>query len=283
MEAAADPGLNAVAKELCEEALAGVQGSAHEALRARLLAQRSHLAFYDGDEDLTRTLSGHALAVARESGDDRTLVEALHARKEACPGPAGRDERLRLAAEMLTLAQRTGRARTAMWGELWRIEALLQSGCISAAAEKLATLQVAVGRVGGPVSAWHLDRVTACVAQAQARYADAKAIGRRGFDRMRAVEPRPARGAYFSLHCVLANHVGLSDDATEFVRRPTGSSLKRCRRSWPRCSAPSRPARRRSPVSPSYVRTCASRSPSGEAPPDGGIARRPAERFASSS
>ena len=86
-----------------------------------------------------------------------------------------------------------------MWGELWRIDALVESGRLAAAAEELARLRVAVERVGGPVSAWHLDRVTACIAQAQGRYADAAAIGRRGFDRMRPVEPAPATGAYFAL------------------------------------------------------------------------------------
>jgi hypothetical protein len=78
---------------------------------------------------------------------------------------------------MLALAQRTNSARTAMWGELWRIDALIEGGQLAAAAEELPALQVAVERVGGPVSGWHLDRVTACVAQAQGRYADAAAIG----------------------------------------------------------------------------------------------------------
>ena len=59
LEAAPDPGVNAVAKQLCEQALAGLgEASAvdpgRHALRARLLAQRSHLAFYDGEQDGSR-------------------------------------------------------------------------------------------------------------------------------------------------------------------------------------------------------------------------------------
>ena len=46
-------------------------------------------------------------ARSRRSIDDRALVDALHARKEACPGPAGRHERVGLAAEMLGVARRT--------------------------------------------------------------------------------------------------------------------------------------------------------------------------------
>ena len=220
LEAAPDPAVNAVAKRLCEEALAGLGDTPPQALGARLLAQRSHLAFYDGDAERTESLSAAALDLARRSGDDRALVDALRARKAACPGPAGRAERTLLATEMLKLARRTNNARTAMWGVLWRIDALAESGQLGAAAEELGGLQVAVEQVGGPVAAWHLDRVTAFIAQAQGRYADAAAIARRGCDRMRAVEPGPAQGAYFALHCALAGHVGVTDDMARFVERP---------------------------------------------------------------
>ncbi|CAN5178430.1 AAA family ATPase [soil metagenome] len=220
VEAAPDPRLNAVARHLCEEALAFLGHTGHEALRARLSAQRSHLAFYDGEQDRTESLSAVALDLARRSGDDRALVDALHARKEARPGPAGRSERLLLATEMLGLAQRTNDVRTAMWGELWRIDVLIERGQLAAAADQLPALQLAVERIGGPVSAWHLYRVTACIAQAQGRYSDAAAAGRRAFERMRTVEPAPAAGAYFGLHVALASHVGVTDDAATFALHP---------------------------------------------------------------
>lgn len=129
-------------------------------------------------------------------------------------------ERLLLATEVLALAQRTNSARAAMWGGLWRIDALVESGQLAVAAEELPALQLSVERVGGPVSAWHLDRVTACIAQAQERYADAAAVGRRGFDRMYAIEPAPATGAYFALQCALASHVGVTTEAAAFAQHP---------------------------------------------------------------
>ena len=220
LEAGSGAAVNAVAKRLCAQALAGLGDAGQEALRARLLAQQSHLAFYAGEQARIEALSAEALDLARAAGDDRALVDALHARKEACPGPAGRAERSQLASEMLALAHRTSSARPAMWGELWRIEALIEAGQLADAADELPVLQAAVDRVGGPVSAWHLDRTAACIAQAQGRYEDAVTVGRRGFERMRAVEPVPARGAYFALQCALVSHVGLTDDAAEFVRRP---------------------------------------------------------------
>lgn len=209
LEAVPDPGINTIAKRLCEDALAGQVG---DATRARLLAQRSHLAFYDGEQDRTDDLSRAALDLARQANDDQALADALHARQEACPGPAGRAERLLLATEMLELAQRTGNPRSAMWGELWRLDALIESGRLAAAAEELPALEVAVERVGGPVSAWHHDRVAACVAQARGRYEEAAAIARRGFERMRVIEKAPATGAYYALLAALAGHVGVSPE-----------------------------------------------------------------------
>ncbi|QNE22917.1 AAA family ATPase [Kribbella qitaiheensis] len=214
LEAVPDPGINAGAKRLCEEALAVTTDTA---LRARLTAQRSHLAFYDGEQERLDALSREALALAHASRDDHALTEALRARQEACPGPAGRAERLLLATEMLDLAQRTDNARAAMWGELWRLDALIESGRLAAASAELPALKVAVDRVGGPVSAWHHDRVAACVAQARGQYAEAATIARRGFDRMRLVERAPATGAYFALQIALAGHVGVHPDAAAFA------------------------------------------------------------------
>jgi hypothetical protein len=79
LEAAPDPGVNAVAKQLCQEALAGLGDTAPKALRARLLAQRSHLAFYDGEQDRIESLSAAALDLARESRRPRA------GRGVACP------------------------------------------------------------------------------------------------------------------------------------------------------------------------------------------------------
>ncbi len=220
LEVTADPAVNAVAEQLLERALGGLAEEADDGLRARLLAQRSHLAYYDGDDQRVGSLSAAAVRLARAADDDGALADALHARKEACPGPAGRSERMAMAAELQDLAVRTGSARSAMTAELWRVEAFIEGGELAQAADHLGRLQAAVERVGGPVSAWHLDRVGACIAQGQGRYADALVLGRRGFERMRTVEPGPARGGYFALQCAVAGHLGISDELDQLVERP---------------------------------------------------------------
>ncbi|MEV4261196.1 AAA family ATPase [Kribbella sp. NPDC049584] len=214
----ATPDLRVLAKQLCDEALAALGDDGDVVLRARLLAQRAHLALYDGDLSLTASLSTAALKLAY--GNDRALAEALYARQEACPTPTGAPERLELAGEMLTLARRTNDPRLAMWGEIWRIGALVESGRLMDAAAELAPLRLAAGRVGGPVGAWHLDRVVACVSQARGRFGGAVVAGRRAFDRMRTIEPTPAAGRYFSLQCALAPHIVLTDDAAAYADEP---------------------------------------------------------------
>ncbi len=215
LEAAPGAGVNAIATPLCDNAL---RHEVSPATRARLLAQRSHLAFYRGEQHRLDDLSRESLDLARRSHDDRALAEALHARQEACPGPAGRAERLRLAAEMIDLAHRTHSPRGAMWGSLWRIQALIESGELAAAQEELPALRLACERVGGQVPLWHLDVVTACLAQAQGRFAEAQEVGRRAFDRMRVIEREPASGAYFALQCGLACHLGVTEDGLTLAR-----------------------------------------------------------------
>lgn len=217
LDAVPDPSVDAVAVQLTEEALADLPPGADEPVRARLLARRSQLAFYDGDQDLVGRLSTASLTLARSTGDDGALAAALRARHEACPGPAGRAERAELATETIALGRRTGSARTAMWGELWRIDTLVESGRLREAVDELAVLQGVVDRVGGPVPAWHLHRVGACVAQAQGRFEDAAAVAARGFARMRPVEPAPANGAFFGLQVALARHVGVRPEAQRFL------------------------------------------------------------------
>ncbi|MEV6238289.1 AAA family ATPase [Lentzea sp. NPDC051838] len=215
LEAAPGAGVNAVATPLCDNAL---RQPVSPATRARLLAQRSHLAFYRGEQHRLDSVSSEALVLARQSGDDRALAEALHARQEACPGPSGRAERLGLATEMIDLAHRTRSPRGAMWGSMWRIHALIESGSLAAAQEELPALKLACDRVGGAVPLWHLEIVTACLAQAQGRFDEARSVGRHAYDRMRVIEREPASGAYFALQCGLACHLSPTEDGLELAR-----------------------------------------------------------------
>ncbi|MHA6785861.1 ATP-binding protein [Pseudonocardia saturnea] len=218
LEPVPDPAIAAELERLGDEALRTVGEQGDPALRARLLARRSQLAFYAGDHELTRAAAAAAVDLARGTGDDRALVAALRARHDACPGPAGRPERLSLATEMLAAAHRSGDARSAMWARLWRIDALVEDGAVPAATDELAPLAADVERVGGPVGAWHLDRVTSYVAQARGRFAEAAEASARGYQRMRSIEPSSATGVFLGAQWALARHLGTSAEGLALAR-----------------------------------------------------------------
>ena len=219
LEAGTDAVVNAAAKQLCDSAIDAI-GTQDAATRARLLAQRSHVAFYELERDLARSLSEQALALARTSGDDDALVEALRARQEASAGPNARPERLALAAEMVAVARRTGSARTAMWGRLLTVDTLVEQGDLASAEGQLVALRVAVDQVGGPVSAWLRDRCIACIAQGRGDFTAASAAGCEAYERMRSIESAAARGAYLAIRCAVSHHVGVSEESLSLARMP---------------------------------------------------------------
>jgi len=217
VEAAPDDRVNAVAAHLGERALGALGETSYDALRARLLAQRVHLAFYNGNPEEARPLVRSALDLARRSGDDRAHAAVLLAAQEVLPGPLEWKKRHRHATELLAVARRLNRPRDEMWAHQWRLDALLDAGDLAAAAAELVPLQATVDRVGGPGSAALLDRGRAAVAQAQGRFADAVADADLGFHAMRAVEPGPAHGAHLLFHCALARHVVPGPDLARLV------------------------------------------------------------------
>ena len=222
VEASTDRRANAVVRQLCDRALSRV-GATDTGLRARLLAQRSHVALYDADLGLVRRLSAEALAMARSSGDDSALIDALRARQEAAPGADGREERTRLAEEMIGVAGRVGDTRAAMWGHLWAVDALVEEGRLADAASRLERLADTAREVGGPVSAWLLDRCVACIAQGRGDLDTAAVAAERAHDRMRAAEPEAALGAYLAIHCAISHHRGTTAAGLALAHAPFSS------------------------------------------------------------
>lgn len=220
VEASTDEKVNAVARALCDQAMASLAPSAGAGLRARLLAQRSHIAFYDGEFEVMRRLGEEALELARASSDDEALIDALRARQEASPGPQGRAERARLAEEMVAVAERVGNPRAAMWGHLWAVDTLVEQGQLSAAAKRLERFSRGADQVGGPVSAWLFDRCMACIAQGRGDLPTAAVASRRAYERMRTLEPEAAHGAYLAMQCAISHHLGAMEDGVAFAEAP---------------------------------------------------------------
>jgi len=160
-------------RELCEEALAALD-PAPTPLRARVAANLSDLCMYLADPEAAAAASAEALAAAERCADPAALMAALRARQLVCSGPDGVAERARLAEELLALGRSTGAPGARMWAHLWRIDVAFQRGDLAAVATELGPLAVCAEQVRGPVARWHLLQASAVLAQAQARFADAR-------------------------------------------------------------------------------------------------------------
>jgi DNA-binding CsgD family transcriptional regulator len=101
--------------------------------RARLLARLAQAEYYAAPTGHRENLSQEAVAVARAAGHDATLASVLSARHVALWGPTDPLERLSLADEIVTVAERLGDRELAVHGHAWRLVDLLELGRVTAA------------------------------------------------------------------------------------------------------------------------------------------------------
>lgn len=112
-----------------DAALAAVGRDVDKAvLRVRLLARLAIELAYDPDPARREQASGEALALARRIDDPAPLAAALGARHVALWGPDHTHERLRLATEMLELAEAAGDRELALQARNWRVTDYLEAG-----------------------------------------------------------------------------------------------------------------------------------------------------------
>ncbi|MHA6779779.1 helix-turn-helix transcriptional regulator [Pseudonocardia saturnea] len=183
------PEYGLVVRGMCEEALDAL-GPDPTALRARVLAGLSDVDMYLGDVDAAEGASAQALTVARQCGDGAALAAALRARQLVCSGPDGLAERADIAERMAALGRTLRDRAVALWAHLWRIDVAFQRGDLAAVARELDPLAWCAGEVRGPVARWHLLQCRAVLAQAQARFADARSLA----DQALAALPPTATG-----------------------------------------------------------------------------------------
>ena len=130
MEATGVPEWDGEICRVCEQALSnsGAGDDLPDDLRARVSASYAQALVYRGEYDRAGPVSRDALAAAESAADPVALVDALRARQLACCAPEGLAERTALAARMLEAADTLGSAWAEMWGRLWRIDTLFETG-----------------------------------------------------------------------------------------------------------------------------------------------------------
>jgi DNA-binding CsgD family transcriptional regulator/tetratricopeptide (TPR) repeat protein len=172
LEGFADLAQQAAVIALCEDALDVLPEEA-VVLRARLLAQMAVHAQLVEPSGRARELSERALAAAEELGEPAVLMAAMHARQLARSGPDGVQERLALGDRLLEIATGMADYEEALWGWLWRFDALMQLGRVDEAEAVIAPMTVLAERTRRPLARWHVVRSTAAVAFGRGRFAQA--------------------------------------------------------------------------------------------------------------
>ncbi|MFC7619035.1 AAA family ATPase [Microlunatus sp. GCM10028923] len=171
VEGVADPWGTFQGGAIAAEALAGLPAE-DSPLRVRLLALQAGEAGFAGGPGPER-ISVEALAMAERVGDGAALRSALRARQMVRSGPDGVSDRLRLGDRMLALATAEHDHDAALWGRLWRYDALLMLGRIDEAEAELGPIRVLAESVRGPLAQWHSLRSQATIDLARGRFDEA--------------------------------------------------------------------------------------------------------------
>ncbi|MGW4773427.1 ATP-binding protein [Nocardia sp. NPDC004278] len=172
MEGLSDPwGGTFTGARLAGEALARLPAE-DSSLRVRLLALQAGEAGFTRGAD-SDSISAEALAMARRLGDAEVLRSALRARQMARSGPDGVHERLDVAEHMLVLGEAEHDDDTALWGRLWRYDALMMLGRLDEAEAELTPMGWLVERLQRPIARWHFLRCAGAIAISRGRFDEA--------------------------------------------------------------------------------------------------------------
>ena len=218
MEATGVPEWDGEICRVCEQALAA--DDLPGGLRARVAARYAQALVYRGEYERAGPVSRDALAAAESAGDTVALVDALRARQLACCAPDGLAERTVLAERMLAAAGILGSAWAEMWGRLWRIDTLFETGQLRRIQRELTDLGSCLDRLSGPIGRWHYLLVAATLAMATGRFTEAARLAREAFKVFSDMGHPAAIGGLSVILSQSALHIGLEQSGLAWHVRP---------------------------------------------------------------
>ena len=180
---------------LLEEALAALE-SGDDGLRARLLARLAMELYFAGAPERRAALAEEAVAIARRIGEPATLAYALRARDTALWGPAGVDERLSTAGEVVELAGHAGDREQALEGYARRALALIQLGDIAAARTDMGLHSRLAHELRHPFGLWRELVWQGMQASLAGRFEEGLARAEEALERGRRVRAPEAENCY---------------------------------------------------------------------------------------
>lgn len=221
------PGVNEQVRQLCAAGLEALDraGPADQvrSLRVRVLARLADVCHYLGDHAGADEVTIALNVQVPQCKDLRAVATVLHAQQLAASGADGVARREALAAQLAGLARALDDPTEKVWSHLWRIDAALQRGDISAAAREVRLAAGAVERTGDVRVRWELLRAQAALAQAQARFDDAIALADEAEAIMTAIGNPIGRFIWMGQRQNIYHHNGLADDVLD-ARAAAGGS-----------------------------------------------------------
>ncbi|HEU5003126.1 MAG TPA: BTAD domain-containing putative transcriptional regulator [Actinomycetota bacterium] len=216
--------------ELLEEALAGLGDEAGD-LRVRLLGRLAEEMYYLHSERRI-SLSGEAVALARDLGDPRTLALALCSRCLAIWDPDHLGERLAVTAEILELAGQLGDHELEIFGRQHLFVAEMEAGDIVRADATLDRFEAAAERLRQPLYLWEARRFRALQALFTGRFADAERLAFEALEIGQRAEEPDALGVFGTQYGTVRLEQGHPEEiipalrglAAEFPDTPTWSA-----------------------------------------------------------
>ncbi|MHB8467826.1 MAG: AAA family ATPase [Acidimicrobiales bacterium] len=120
-----------------------------DGVKARVMARLARELLGDASAGLRRrALADDALVLARRSGDRVALADVLDARLHALWDPAGAEDRLAAASEIIALARAVGDDGLERRGLFWRFIALMELGRVGEAESTLAAFAAQAAEAG---------------------------------------------------------------------------------------------------------------------------------------
>jgi hypothetical protein len=205
-EATGEPAWDAAMARFCEPALAS--GDLPAQVTARVLARYAQVLAYRNEATRADEVSLDALSAADAADDPAALVEALHARQLARCGPDGLSGRITVAERMLRAGVSSGNAWVEMWGRLWRIDTLFETGRLTTVQRELVDLEQCIQRLPGPLGRWHYVHTAATLAMATARFGEARRLAEEAFEVFQVMGHPVAFGACAVVLGQAGMHIG---------------------------------------------------------------------------
>lgn len=167
--------------QLFEQAIEGL-GPHDTAWRARLLARLALELAPAADPTRCRALADEATSIARRLHDPVTLARVLGDRHCAVWSPDSLDERLELAEEMLSLAQRCGDEELTLRARTWRILDALESADATTLDSEIAHCARSAAALKQPRHQWLAKHFEAVRAQSRGDFERAESLAQEAFE-----------------------------------------------------------------------------------------------------